>query len=158
MLVGAFGFALIPLRLDESDWWWALGVGSILLYIIACDLRTQVIPNPSVLLLSALALVRALASNSLTSSLTGGLFACVLFALMAGLLGHMGAGDVKLAAAIGVLSGWPNVMHALYWAILMAGVVVVALLVLKRIRRDDAVAYGPYLCLGEWLFWLFGAP
>jgi len=59
-----------------------------------------------------------------------------------------GLGDVYLAAMIGAMVRFPAVMQALFFGILLAGVVSVALLLTGRAKRRDPIAYSPYLCLG----------
>ena len=62
-----------------------------------------------------------------------------------------GLGDVYLAAMIGAMVGIDLVLRALVLGIFMAGVILGALLVARVLSRKQAVAYGPYLCLGALL-------
>lgn len=62
-----------------------------------------------------------------------------------------GLGDVYLAAMIGAMVGIDQVMRALVLGIFLAGVILGALLVARILSRKQAVAYGPYLCLGALL-------
>ncbi|MBI2912273.1 MAG: prepilin peptidase [Chloroflexi bacterium] len=63
-------------------------------------------------------------------------------------LGGMGGGDVKLAAVIGAITGWPGVVAALYFAFIIGGGVA-GLLVLLRVRRlKEYIPFGPALILG----------
>jgi leader peptidase (prepilin peptidase)/N-methyltransferase len=67
--------------------------------------------------------------------------------------GAMGAGDVKFAAALGAGLGYPLILPALFYGIVAAGVAALLLLVTRRARRRDFMAYGPYLALGAWIVW-----
>jgi leader peptidase (prepilin peptidase) / N-methyltransferase len=62
-----------------------------------------------------------------------------------------GLGDVYLAAMIGAMVGIDLVLQALVLGIFLAGVILGALLVARILSRKQAVAYGPYLCLGALL-------
>jgi leader peptidase (prepilin peptidase)/N-methyltransferase len=59
-----------------------------------------------------------------------------------------GLGDVYLAAMIGAMVRSDLVMRALLIGIFLAGAILLALLAAKVLSRKQAVAYGPYLCLG----------
>jgi prepilin signal peptidase PulO-like enzyme (type II secretory pathway) len=59
-----------------------------------------------------------------------------------------GLGDVYLAAMIGAMVRIDLVARALLLGILLAGVILAALLAARVLSRKQAVAYGPYLCLG----------
>jgi leader peptidase (prepilin peptidase) / N-methyltransferase len=59
-----------------------------------------------------------------------------------------GLGDVYLAAMIGAMVRADLVMRALVVGIFLAGVILAALLAARVLSRKQAVAYGPYLCLG----------
>ena len=59
-----------------------------------------------------------------------------------------GLGDVYLAAMIGAMVRFDHVMQALVIGIFLAGIILAALLAVRVLSRKQAVAYGPYLCLG----------
>ena len=59
-----------------------------------------------------------------------------------------GLGDVYLAAMIGAMVRSDLVMRALLIGIFLAGAILLALLAARVLSRKQAVAYGPYLCLG----------
>lgn len=79
------------------------------------------------------------------------------FYVLAGLLYRnvrvvpFGLGDVYLAAMIGAMTRWPDVLPALIYGVLLAGVISVVLLVSRRATRKQVIPYGPYLCLGALL-------
>ncbi len=62
--------------------------------------------------------------------------------------GAMGAGDVKLAGVIGLMTGYPDVIPALILGIMLAGVAAIILLITRRAGRKSTIAYAPYLALG----------
>lgn len=55
----------------------------------------------------------------------------------------LGFGDVNLAGVIGLYLGWPGVLAGLYLAIMIGGVISLALIVFKLLRR----AYSPFLAI-----------
>ena len=66
-----------------------------------------------------------------------------------------GLGDVYLAAMIGAMVRIDLVMRALFIGIFLAGIILAALLAAKVLSRKQAVAYGPYLCLGALITLMF---
>ncbi len=72
-----------------------------------------------------------------------------------------GFGDVKLAAFMGIVTGFPASVLALVLAILLGGLAGVAVLAYQfaRTRHIDTgvpIAYGPYFCIAGWVFMVFG--
>jgi len=82
-------------------------------------------------------------------ALLGGAIGLGAFALLA-LIGRgaMGAGDVKLAGVIGLMTGAPLVVPALVSGVILGGVAALLLLVTRRAGRKSSMAYAPYLALG----------
>ena len=67
----------------------------------------------------------------------------------------MGAGDVKLAGLIGLVTSFPLVFIAMFIGVFSGGLVAIMLLLLKIRGRKDAIPYGVFLGLGAiiTLFW-----
>jgi len=59
----------------------------------------------------------------------------------------MGLGDVKMAALIGLVTGFPLVFVALLMGIILGGLVGVILLLLKVMKRKDPLPFGSFLSL-----------
>ena len=86
----------------------------------------------------------------------GGVIGLVLLLLPALLYrGGMGWGDVKLAALIGFVTGFPLVILAIFLAVILGGIVAAILLLLKIKGRKDAIPFGPFLSAAAivTLFW-----
>lgn len=71
-----------------------------------------------------------------------------------------GFGDVRLGLFIGLVLGFPDVLPALFWAILLGGlggalVLLVQAVVLRRYHLFTAIPYGPFLILGAMAVMLF---
>jgi len=62
--------------------------------------------------------------------------------------GTLGAGDVKLAGVIGLMTGFPDVLIALALGIIAGGLAALVLIVTRRAGMKSYIAYAPYLCLG----------
>ncbi len=75
-------------------------------------------------------------------------------ALFRGVQAPFGLGDVYLAAFIGALAGFYALPYALFYGMLLAGAVALALIVLRAFGRPvpTYISYGTYLCLGALFF------
>lgn len=68
----------------------------------------------------------------------------------------MGMGDIKLAGLIGLVTGFPLVIVALFIGIFVGGLVAVILLSLKIKGRKDVIPYGTFLAIGPIITLLWG--
>jgi leader peptidase (prepilin peptidase)/N-methyltransferase len=68
--------------------------------------------------------------------------------------GAMGAGDVKLAALIGVVMGFPQVLAALILGAMAGGLGALLVLATGKGGLKSYIPYGPFLCLGPILILL----
>jgi leader peptidase (prepilin peptidase)/N-methyltransferase len=121
-----------------------------LVALAVIDLETRRLPNVITVTISLVALaLRALFERrGLETTALAGVGALVAFGLLAILLrGGIGMGDAKLAGMLGFVLG-SAVVPGLVIGVLIAGAVSVCLLVLRRVRWNSAIAYGPYLALG----------
>lgn len=96
--------------------------------------------------------------TGLVSSLMGGITG-FLFLLIPALVNPqgMGLGDVKLAALIGLATGFPLVLVALFMGTTLGGLVAIALLLFKVKKRKDAIPFAPFLSLATIVTLLWGA-
>ena len=85
----------------------------ILIWAVVEDLRSRKFSNLSFLIASGIALTTALATGGTSQiiAITLGFGAGIVFFLPLVLVGAIGAGDMKLMAAFGILAGW----HAVMW-------------------------------------------
>lgn len=70
--------------------------------------------------------------------------------------GGMGWGDVKMAALIGLVTGFPLVFVALLLAVVGGGLVAGIFLLLKIKRRKEAIPFAPFLSLATIVTLLWG--
>jgi prepilin signal peptidase PulO-like enzyme (type II secretory pathway) len=102
----------------------------------------------------------------------GGLLIFLLLYLLGWLMGKvfhighgiepLGFGDVILAALVGIVTGWPAVLMAVFLSIFIAGIAGVILFFLSAVRRvplgTATMAYGPYLLISGLIVYFFGGP
>jgi prepilin signal peptidase PulO-like enzyme (type II secretory pathway) len=87
--------------------------------------------------------------NYLINIILGGLAGFILLLLVVIISrGGMAFGDVKLAALIGMMTGFPIVLVALFIGVIGGGLVAGILLLTRRRGRKDPMPFGPFLCLG----------
>ncbi|SCF11891.1 leader peptidase (prepilin peptidase) / N-methyltransferase [Micromonospora chaiyaphumensis] len=139
-----------------------LAVAAVGLALALADLACLRLPDPLVAAAAAaggLGLVGAAlitgTPGRLLAALAGATVSFAGYVLLALLPGaRLGFGDVKLAAALGLplgWLGWPTLGLGLLLPHLLNGVVVLALLAARRVRRDTPLPFGPALLTGAWL-------
>jgi leader peptidase (prepilin peptidase)/N-methyltransferase len=162
------GFAIaVSTTAVLSGWllWASLGLGWTLLALAAIDLRHYWLPDRLTLpLIPAGLLVTWLIDPSgLRGHAIGALGGFLAFAGMAWVYRRLrrraglGLGDAKLLAAAGAWLSWP----ALPGLVVVAAALALAMALVRaalgeRIGAATRIAFGPYLALALWLFWLYG--
>ncbi len=129
-----------------------------LVAITVIDLDHQIIPDVITLPGIVAGFLATVATGRLSwaESLLGiGLGGGVFFAIILASGGGMGGGDMKLGAMLGAFLGWKLTLVALFSAVLVGGVVAVAVLAAGLKGRKDPIPFGPFLALGgaAALFW-----
>ena len=71
--------------------------------------------------------------------------------------GGIGWGDVKIAALIGLITGFPLVFVALLIGVVLGGAVAGILLLLKIKKRKDPIAFGSFLAVSTIITLLWGS-
>jgi leader peptidase (prepilin peptidase) / N-methyltransferase len=160
-------FGILAARFGPDTSLVAYSVYTISLAITAAiDLRHRyvysIVSMPTLLL--ALVLSPTLAGMDFILTLAGvgaalGVF--TLFYLVGRLIYRdteaIAKGDLEMAAMIGAMVGFPRIINALSWGVLVNGIAVALLLLTRRRGRSDFAPYGPGLCLGAFLAF-FAAP
>jgi leader peptidase (prepilin peptidase) / N-methyltransferase len=129
-----------------------------LVVVTAIDLQHQLIPDVITLPGILVGLVANLAIGHVSwldcvigIVVGGGLFLVIILVSRGG----MGGGDMKLGAMLGAFLGWKALLFALFAAIVLGGLVGVAVLVSGLRGRKDPIPFGPFLAAGGAmaLFW-----
>jgi leader peptidase (prepilin peptidase)/N-methyltransferase len=72
--------------------------------------------------------------------------------------GGMGFGDVKMAALIGLTTGFPGVLVAVLGGIVLGGLIAILLLTFRIKKRKEAIPFGPFLSVGAIVTLIWGGP
>jgi leader peptidase (prepilin peptidase)/N-methyltransferase len=153
-MIGALAGVAITIRAHDLRHLVLLALfATLLAAMTATDLERHLLPNR--LMYPALALALALGwawpGTSWANSVEGGLLCLGLMLVWFLIDRHLGFGDVKLAALLGLLSGISLALPALAIAALAGGVAAAFMLVCRRAGRKSLIAYGPYLALGAFV-------
>jgi leader peptidase (prepilin peptidase)/N-methyltransferase len=130
-----------------------------LIVILVIDLEHHRILNRLVYPGLALGLLTApfVPHHYLLELLGGGLVGFgVLFLIASAYPGGMGMGDVKLAAFIGLMVGFPEILVALFLSFVAGGVAAASLMWGGLKGRRDPIPFGPFLAMGGIVFMLYG--
>ncbi|MGE5392116.1 MAG: prepilin peptidase [Deltaproteobacteria bacterium] len=68
----------------------------------------------------------------------------------------MGGGDIKLMIPIGLFLGWRLTIVTLFLAIIIAGLVGIFLLLLKKTSRGSSIPFGPFIVLATFIALMWG--
>jgi len=138
---------------------WILFSGLIVIFFI--DLEHQIIPDEIILPVAGLFLIfwlivnpQSLITNYLISGLGASLFLLLIWALTKGR--GMGLGDVKLAFLMGLSLGFPKIIIAFYLAFLTGATIGVILILVKKARFGQKIAFGPFLAAATIITVLWG--
>jgi leader peptidase (prepilin peptidase)/N-methyltransferase len=166
----------IGLGLAYGYLWMALGPSAklplyglyiaILALILVTDLEHRLILNKVTYPAIVLGFVGSFLVSGVTwwSALIGGAIGLVFF-YAAALVGRaafgagaLGGGDVKLAAFVGIITGYPLVIEAIVLTILIGAAISLVLLVTGARGLRDHIPYGPFLVAGAMITLLWGYP
>lgn len=157
-LFGAVSLAALAAHEPEPAAWAGFGAYLVaLVLLLATDLDQRLLPDVITLPAIPLALVFSLAGlNPLVPASALPISLLVAIAVPAVLLlisipfgkGAFGGGDVKLLVSVGLMAGPMRLMTGVVSGILLAGIVLVVLLVLRRITLKTYVPFGPFLIAG----------
>lgn len=159
VLVGALAFGSLIGRWSQPRDILVMGLWfGALMVLLATDLDQRLLPDAITLPLIPLALVVVLTgwdpvlagrSLAIPSALVAAVGLPVLLAVTNALLrGGLGAGDLKLAVSLGLMAGISHLIAGLAIASILAGLVLVALLLARRITLRSYVPFGPILIIG----------
>jgi leader peptidase (prepilin peptidase)/N-methyltransferase len=140
----------------------------IFIVLLVIDLEHQLILNKVVYPAMVLALLLSILFSfflppleivpGILEAAIGGGVGLVLFLIPALVYpGGIGWGDVKMAALIGLVTGFPLTLVALLLAVILGALVAGLLLALKIKKRKEAIPFGPFLSLATLVTLLWGS-
>lgn len=139
----------------------------LLIIVFVIDLEHGLILNkviyPAMIVSLLLALLpqphlTLMIKHGIASAALGGAIGFAIFLLIAVVSrGGMGWGDVKLAALIGLATGFPFVVVAIIMAAILGGIVAVVLVTIKKKKRRETIPFGPFLALATMITLLWGS-
>jgi leader peptidase (prepilin peptidase)/N-methyltransferase len=138
-----------------------VNIFSFCLFIIlmVIDLETGIIPNVIVYPASLIAIFISsfIPSIGILNAFAGGGVGLAIFLTIAVISrGGMGTGDVKMAALIGLVTGFPLVLVDLLLAVVMGGLTAALLLLLRLKKAKEGIPFGPFLSLATMITLLWG--
>jgi leader peptidase (prepilin peptidase)/N-methyltransferase len=125
----------------------------VFVQVIFFDLEHRLILDRIIFPAMALAAVASLFNQPWWAGIATGLAAGTIFLFLSvagSAMLHaevLGFGDVKLAAFMGLVLGWPFIVSALFYGVVLGALAAVGVGIWKRSMRAT-FAYGPYLALG----------
>ena len=122
---------------------------SFLLLMTVTDFEQQVILDEMVVTFALLGLcyvfhLQLPLADHLLASIGGGMFFLFLAFISKGALG---GGDIKLISALGLWLGWKSLLSVVLYGAIAGGIAASFLLITKKIKRKQFLAYGPYFAL-----------
>jgi len=127
-----------------------------LVFGLATDLDQRLLPDELTLPVIPVAFVYALSgANPLVG--TEVVLAVVAALVIPGVLylpsipfgaGAFGLGDVKLLVGVGLLAGASRALGSVIFALGLAGIIILALMLIRRIDRRTYIPFGPFFILG----------
>lgn len=141
-------------------------VSSLLIASFVYDLKRQILPDkflvPAIVasLVYIIIMTIFFAQYSILYRFLGSFaFALFFFALWFISKGKwIGDGDIRLAFLMGLILSLPQLLVAIFFGLNLAAVVALILLLSKRKKRKDSIAFGPFLIIGTFLGLFFAQP
>ena len=126
---------------------------SLAVIITAVDIKIRLIPNELVLALLLMGAVYRLNLSGVSGiipSLAGALIMVLLFGLSGKIAGFnkVGAGDLKLAFAIGIVCASTNIVPALMVMAVTLAAVSVGGMLIGKLRRTDMIPFAGFMMAG----------
>lgn len=155
-LLYRFGFSITTLKY--------MVLIPMLISAFCIDLKLQIIPNRLTLtifefgliftflgvILNVNAGINLFINNIIGMVVGAGIF--LLITLIGGLIAGkeaMGFGDVKLMGALGLFFGWFNIIIISVLAFLLAAIVSIGILILRKKKINEYIPFGPFIVVGS---------
>lgn len=146
----------------------------ILLFITLVDFRLRIIPDGANIALGALGVIGAFTAKKSalgylaiwldaptepwSGALLGGLIGMAIFGVILIYTSGrgMGLGDAKLAIALGILFGYPDILLVFMLAFILGAVAGIGYIMIRKATVKDAIPFGPFLAAGSALTLFYG--
>lgn len=130
---------------------------SVLVIVAMIDIDTMEIYDRFHIIILALGIINIFVSDThYITYIIGFFIISVPFFILAYFSGGMGGGDIKLIAVAGLLLGYPSTLVAFLISSISGGIVAIILLLQKKETRKSMIAFGPFLCIGIAVAYLYG--
>lgn len=151
-------FALVYVQFGFSaSFWIGIILMSVLVIIAMIDIDTMEINDRFHIIILALAIINLYLSDLHPMNFIIGFFIISIpFFILAYLTGGIGGGDIKLIAVAGLLLGYGPTLVAFLIASISGGIAAVIMLIMKTQTRKSLIAFGPFLCVGIAIAYLYG--
>ena len=157
MAVGALSLGALTLVFSEPVATVVFGVYLVVLVLLlATDLDQRLLPD--VFTLPAIPLAVLFGFSGSNPLVPQGLISATVIAILVPAVlfvisipfgrGAIGQGDLKLLVSVGIIAGPLRLVYGVIYGALLAGIVLVVLLLLRRITLRTFVPYGPFLIIG----------
>jgi leader peptidase (prepilin peptidase) / N-methyltransferase len=136
----------------------AMALASICIIVTMIDIDTMEIYDRFNIMILVLALITILwlSPLGLIDHFFGFFIISVPLYIIAIITNGIGGGDIKLIAVAGLLLGYQATLVAFFIGVILGGMVAVYLLVTKQTQMKSLIAFGPYLCIGIFIAFLYG--
>lgn len=123
------------------------------LVVAFIDINIRIIPNELVIVMLAIGVLSQILNfglKSIVTSLVTMAVMMVVFMSVAGFvgLGKVGAGDVKLAGAMGLALGYPTIISAVFVMAIVLLVFIVTGMLMKKIYLSTMLPLAPFMMCG----------
>lgn len=141
-----------------------LVIAALLMFSLVFDLKYMILPDFATYTLIAISILLIIIKGGhigppvqyILSGLGALLFFFILNRIKIRGSEAMGMGDVKYSLFMGLFLGWPNIMVAIYFAFVVGAVVSITLLILRKVKKENPIPFGPFLILGTIVAKIFG--
>ena len=150
LLAGQIGFANSTAFINLAIW---LLAAVFLILIATIDFRLFIIPDALNIGIAILGAGITFLQNDYLNHVLAAIIGMIFFgAIVLVTRGQgMGGGDIKLAGAMGLLLGLPNVVFAFMSAFIIGALWGVGLIIFRKKTLKYAVPFGPFLAIGAFL-------
>ncbi|WP_419173245.1 prepilin peptidase [Halobacteriovorax sp.] len=128
-------------------------IACCLLVHFVIDIRHQILPDSINIYLGVIFFIHAIFFFPIQHWLLGGIIGFAIpylitfvFYKLRGVVG-LGGGDIKLFGVLGIYLGPLGIIHNMLFACVFGSVLMLPLLIFKIIKRDQAIAFGPFIIL-----------